>query len=316
MASPGTLARLQQAMVLGLLALAVAWAAWSLHTWPDRPWRAVAAAVLISMLHAGALALEMLLVRTTHVADPTPRASAGTLLRAWWAECRVAVKTFCWQQPFRSQVWPDLLPPEARGRRGVLLVHGYVCNRGFWSDWMARLTADGTPFVAVNLEPVFGSIDSTLPALEAAVQRLEAATGLPPVAVAHSMGGLVLRRWWAGTWADRLHHAITLGTPHQGTWLARWGPSRNARQMRPGSAWLRSLADMEPAGHAARFTCLHSHADNVVFPPRLATLPGADNRHLPGHAHVHLAKAPQAWAALQEWLEPPSAALVALPSPT
>lgn len=299
MHGPGTLARLQQAMVLAMLLAAAAWAAWALHAWPAHPWRALAGLTVLLGLHAGALALEMLLVRLTHRADPTPRASAAKLLRAWWAELHIAVLTFCWRQPFRSQVCPDHLPAGSRGLRGVLLVHGYVCNRGFWNPWMHRLKAQGIPFVAVNLEPVFGSIDSVVEALEEAVRRLEDATGMPPVAVAHSMGGLVLRRWWADAAPGRLHHAITIGTPHQGTWLARWGPSRNARQMRPGSPWLRALAAAEPAARAASFTCFHSNADNVVFPPRLATLPGADNRLLPGYAHVHLATAPEPWLALQ-----------------
>lgn len=304
MAHPGSLARLQQAMVLGLLLLALGWAVWAFQTWPESPWLALAGIALVAGLHMGALALEMLLVRLTHHDDPTPRATASSLLRAWKAEAGLAVLTFCWRQPFRSRVWPDHLPADAAGRRGVLLVHGYVCNRGFWNPWLARLSAAGTPFIAVNLEPVFGSIDSTTGILEDAVRRLEAATGLPPVAVAHSMGGLVLRRWWAATTPQRLHHAISIGTPHQGTWLARWGPSRNARQMRPGSSWLHALAAAEPAGRAVQFTCFHSHSDNVVFPPRLATLPGAENRHLPGYAHVHLASAPEPWLALQQCLGP------------
>ena len=33
-------------------------------------------------------------------------------------------QVFCWRQPFFSQRWPDHLPADAQGRRGVLLVHG------------------------------------------------------------------------------------------------------------------------------------------------------------------------------------------------
>jgi triacylglycerol esterase/lipase EstA (alpha/beta hydrolase family) len=294
-------------MVLGLLVLAAAWAAWA---WPLGWLPALAGVLGVLGLHALALALEMVLVRCTHADDPTPRASAAVLAQAWWAELRTALQVFGWRQPFRSQCWPDHLPATSRGQRGVLLVHGYVCNRGFWNPWMQRLAAQGTPFVAVNLEPVFASIDDVVSGLEAGVQQLEAATGLPPVVVAHSMGGLVLRRWYAEAAArGRLHRAITLGTPHQGTWLARWGPSRNARQMRPDSAWLRNLAAREATVNpppAQRFTCFHSHADNVVFPPRRATWTGADNRHLPGYAHVHLATAPEPWAELQHWLQAPA----------
>ena len=34
-----------------------------------------------------------------------------------------------------------------------------------------------------------------------------------------------------------------------------------------------------------------SDGDNIVFPASTATLPGADNRHLPAVAHVHMADA-------------------------
>ena len=117
------------------------------------------------------------------------------------------------------------------------------------------------------------------------------------------MGGLVLRCWWAAHGDDRrVHHALTIGTPHHGTWLARFAMSRNARQMQQHARWLQALAQREPATRAARYTCFYGHCDNIVFPPSTATLAGADNRHLPGVAHVHMADHPAPWAALQRLL--------------
>ena len=78
-----------------------------------------------------------------------------------------------------------------------MLIHGFFCNRGIWKPWLARLHAAGVPCVAVNLEPIFDSIDHYADIVEDAVQRIEHATGLAPVLVGHSMGGLALRRWWA-----------------------------------------------------------------------------------------------------------------------
>ncbi len=156
-----------------------------------------------------------------------------------------------------------------------------------------------------DLEPLFGSIDDYAATIEQAVQQLERCTGTPPVIVAHSMGGLALRLWWAGHGGDaRVRHAMTLGTPHHGTWLARFAMSPNARQMRQQSPWLRALQAREPAGRAQRFTCFYSHCDNIVFPPSTATLAGADNRHIPGVAHVHMADRPEPWAELQRLLAP------------
>jgi hypothetical protein len=159
-AGPGRLAHLQQVITLGAIVLAAAWAGWNLHA--GRPWVAVAGVALVGFGHALVLAFEVVLLRATLGGDPTPRASAGALLRAWWGEVLAAPAVFCWRQPFRSQRWPDQLPAHVQGIRGVVLVHGFVCNRGLWNPWLQRLTAQGTPFIAVNLEPVFGSIDDTI----------------------------------------------------------------------------------------------------------------------------------------------------------
>lgn len=295
------IARLQQLLTLSALALALGWAtlAWQ----RGHPGWAVAGAVLLLGGYALVLALEFALLRLAHRDDPTPRARAAQLLRAWWGEVLAAPRVFCWRQPFRSQRWPDHLPAGATGRSGVLLVHGFVCNRGLWNAWLQRLTAQDTPFVAVNLEPVFGGIDDTLQQVDAAMQRLEQATGRPPLVVAHSMGGLVMRRWLAEHGGSaRVRHLITLGTPHHGTWLARFATTRNARQMQQHSSWLQALAQREAASGGGRFShvsCYYSHGDNIVFPPATATLPGAYNQHLPAVAHVHMVDRPEPWAELQ-----------------
>ena len=299
-----TLARLQQFITVGALAIAALWA-WACARAGHPGW-AVGGALLIVGGYALVLGLEFALLRRAHGDDdPTPRATAAQLLRAWWGEVRSAPLVFCWRQPFFSRAHPDLLPADAAGRRGVLLVHGFVCNRGLWNPWLQRLRQAGVPVVAVNLEPVFGSIDDYVACVEAGVQRLQQATGLAPVVVAHSMGGLALRRWWAEQGADdqRVHHAITIGTPHRGTWLARFAMTPNGRQMQQASRWLQALAAREPATRAARFTCFYSHCDNIVFPPATGTLPGADNRHVVGAAHVHMADRPEPWEELLRRLD-------------
>ena len=172
------LARLQQVTTLGLLALACAWFGW-FATRGRWGW-AVLGALLIVVGYAIFLAVELLLLAWQHGDDPTPRAGAAQLWRAWWGEVRTAPRVFCWRQPFRSLAEPDSLPAGCTGATGVLLVHGFVCNRGLWTPWMARWRAEGVPFVAVNLEPVFGSIDDYPPIIEAAMRRLEAATGEKP----------------------------------------------------------------------------------------------------------------------------------------
>ena len=267
------------ALLAGLLSGAAAWLALG--------------ALLLALLHMPLMALEFVLLRWANRDEPAPRPTLRELLRAWIAEAVGALWVFGWLLPWRWRRFDDQLPADATGRRGLVLVHGFVCNRGIWNPWWPHLSARGVPCIALNLEPVFGPIDAYVPLIEAAVQRLRAATGQPPLIVAHSMGGLAVRAWLRDRGGDaRVHGVITIGTPHHGTWLGRLARFGNTQQMRRHSPWLEQLAASEPPLRYRRFTCFYGHCDNVVFPCSTATLPGADNRHLRGHAHVHMLRHP------------------------
>lgn len=304
------LARLQR-WVLAAAALAAAlWLAVCVSL--DRPlWAAIGVLAVVAG-HAVVLGIEFLIAAVVHGADPAPRAGPVALLRAWLQESWLFWRVFCWQQPFRSQRWADL--PGRPGVRGVVFVHGYVCNRGFWNPWLARCHEQGRPCAAVNLEPVFGSLDAYVSAVEQAVARLLHETGLPPVVVAHSMGGLVARAWLSSApgQTGRVHRIVTIGTPHHGTWLARLSSTENSRLMRRGSAWLTALAARERSlgaeAIARCFTCFYSHADNIVMPPSTAALDGADNRHLRAMAHVAMADHAEVISEVERWLVMPAAA--------
>ena len=295
------LARLFQVITLILLLVVVG--ALGLCLWAGASWLWVGLALGLAMLHVPLMAVEFGLLRWINRADTAPAATPAETLRAWAGEAIGAFRVFGWQQPWRWRRFDDHLPADAMGRRGLILVHGFVCNRGLWNPWWPRLIEAGVPCIAVNLEPVFGSIDRYPPLIEATVQRMTQATGRPPLLVAHSMGGIALRAWLRDFDADdRVHGVITVGSPHHGTWLGRFGYAPNAQQMRWHSRWLLALAATEPASRYRRFTCFWGHCDNIVFPASTATLPGADNRHLRGHAHVHLLKHPQVLATVLQRL--------------
>lgn len=279
---------------MALSSLMGAWLWWR-WWWPDAPWLAWSGAVTIVLGYALVLALQFVLMAQVNRNVPAPALRVGALVHAWWAEVLVAPQVFSWRQPFRWHVLPDADVPTASGRTAAVLVHGFVCNRGLWLPWMRELRQRGLPYASVNMEPVFGSIDDYVPLIDDAVQRAQALTGRPPLLVCHSMGGLAARAWLAASAgaAARVCGVVTIGTPHHGTWLARFSHVTNGRQMRIGGEWLRALEAREAGQARPPFLCWYSNADNIVFPASTATLDGADNRHLDGVPHVAMAFHPR-----------------------
>lgn len=298
-------ARLQRALVALLVTVAAVWVASALAH--GRPGLALLGVLVPMFGHGAVLGVEFVLLALLHGEDPTPRATPAELLRAWSRETWTALVVFGWRQPFRRHAVPDHLPPDALGRRGVVLVHGFLCNRGLWNPWLERLRAADVPCVAVTLDPVFGPIEAYAPTVDTGVQRLLDATGVPPLVVAHSMGGLAVREWLAQTRRVRdVHAVVTVGTPHHGTWLARFAFSANARQMRWHGQWLAGLAQREPpVAERPPFVCFYGHCDNIVFPPSTAVLPGAVAHHVRATGHVDMVFDDAVFAEVQRQLALP-----------
>jgi predicted alpha/beta hydrolase family esterase len=294
-------ARAQASLVL-LLAAGTILGAAAAHALGGLGW-AVAVIAVVPALHATVMAVEFCWARRSNQRDPAGAPAPGRTVMAWWRELAHAVRVFGLWQPFLSRAPADQLPPDAWGRSGVLLVHGFVCNRGLWRRWLHRLARRGTPFVAVDLEPVFGRIEDYAARIGEGVRELEVATGRPPIVVAHSMGGLATRHWWASHSTTRIRHLITIGSPHRGTRLARLAYAPNARQMREGADWTAELLARQPEAQHARTTCFYAHADNIVFPASSATLPGADNRHLGAVGHICMVERPEPYDALLALLD-------------
>jgi len=277
-----------QRLHLGLrLLLAAVALAWALPRWGV--WQGLGLALATLMLQQIALLPVFFWLRGLPLAAGVPRLGCRQAIAAWWRECGALERVFSWQQPFADRAEPDHLPTHS-AQRGVLLLHGFTCNRGLWNPWMRQLRERGQPFMALTLEPAFGSIDAYVPAIDAALRRLEACSGRAPIIVAHSMGGLAARAWWrhAGHDGSRVHRIVTLGSPHAGTLMARFSSAANARQMRRDSPWLATLAQLEQAQHYQRFDCFFSHADQIVCPAGTAALPGARNHHVQACGHLDL----------------------------
>ena len=284
----------------------IAWVAWA---WPRSAWLAVAGVVLFMLAGRLWLGLQFWVMQIFKRRLGLPVASRDAVLRAWNAETQESMHQFAWQIPWREWEMGDHLPPDAQGRCGVVLVHGWMCNRAVWTQTMRQLRAQNIPYVAVSLPMLLHGIATARPTVEAAVRRLHAATGVAPLLVGHSMGGLVLRDWLRSLPAGSglvPHAAITIGTPHHGSPLAMCVLGANVKEMRPGSAWLAQLrSDEAETGSAfsrVRWHCVFSDCDNVVFPESTSQLANGEPHLLAGYAHVQMLGAPRLWALIESQL--------------
>ncbi len=291
--------------------------AWCVWSWPRSPWLMLVGVVLGVLAGRIWLGLQFLVMlaaqRRSGLMVPAP----AQVLRAWSAESSESGRLFGWLMPWCEHAIPDAIDEKATGQQGVVLVHGWLCNRAVWTAAIQQLRADGIPYVAVSLPLLLHRIEAARPAVDSAVRRMQAATGQAPVIAAHSMGGLVVRDWLRSLDANDeqarvARDVVTIGTPHRGTLLANcvWGA--NVEQMRPANAWLAALERDEARENSAfsfaRWHCFYSDVDNVVFPSTTAVLPGARSSALTGDAHVQMLRSPMLWTYVRQLL-------VSAPSP-
>jgi pimeloyl-ACP methyl ester carboxylesterase len=286
-----TLARRLRLVLASELAVYVALGLW---LWAGRGWTppgAVAAGVLIALGWRAACIFVVYALAWRHHSE-VPRelrlsvvALMPHVLRelGWW------IGIYAGPQAFVRWFAGDEDPPRGGGRLPVLLVHGYVCNRGAWW-WLGRkLAARGETVWAVTLEPVYTSIDNLARVLADRIDELRAATGAPQVVlVTHSMGGLIARAYLRDHSAAKVARLVTIGAPHHGSVHAYLGAGENARQMEPGSAWLGALARSEEGRLSVPFASIYGVHDNFVAPQASSVHPAARNVPVAGIGHVSL----------------------------
>ena len=111
---------------------------------------------------AGIVGVTYLAAQAEH--SPAPRLTVMQCLRMAGASTSPSLRLFLVIQPFeRWWMGEDRLPP---GRRVLLLVHGYGCNRGAWWWLRARLERAGYVVATLNLEPPNVAIDHYAEAID------------------------------------------------------------------------------------------------------------------------------------------------------
>ena len=206
-------------------------------------------------------------------------------------------------------IWAPAAPAVLlHGRRPapVMLVHGLGADSSCFAPMAAALHRGGHTVYLVNYSCLGVDIASCGRQLAMEAARLRERTGARQLhVVAHSLGGVVLRWAVANTrMGDWVGTAVTLGSPHNGSPLARLAPSGlpgfgpMIRQLRPvGSQRTSEHTGRRVADDGAacvptqvRWVAVAAQLDWIV-PPRFALLPESPNVRnvvLPGGGHLSL----------------------------
>lgn len=168
-------------------------------------------------------------------------------------------------------------PGESDGHPPLIFVHGLGGNRGNFLLMAWWLRAHGRKrSYKIAFEPG-QSIDEMAAALAQFVEEVRTATGEERVEiVAHSLGGIVARLALnEHGLQDRIRTLVTLGTPHHGTYPARYANTETTRDLRPDSELIRRL-NAKPWPASVRGVTFWSRNDLFVLPAESAALQGTE----------------------------------------
>lgn len=186
----------------------------------------------------------------------------------------------------------------------ILLVHGIADNHTIFASLERALRRRGfTDLSSFDYGVLSSDVRSTARELAVAIEKLVAESGYEKVhVIGHSLGGLITRYYVQRMGGhERVHTLVTLGTPHQGTVLARAGSMlRLVRQLRPDSELIAELNEPAPDCDT-RFIAFHSDLDQLIVPGRNARIehPDLRVRNVPVHGVGHMSLTNDAGIAFQ-----------------
>ncbi|MEX1908162.1 alpha/beta fold hydrolase [Janibacter sp. Y6] len=217
----------------------------------------------------------------------SPHAVLGSMVEAMWGLSHLAVYPLGALAPRRGgaghRYRMEHLTPLQRGMvvsgvaesgTPILLIHGMVDNHSIFALLRRGLQRRGFSRVySMNYSVRTSDVRTAAAQLAAEIEQICEETGYERIhVVAHSLGGLIARYYVTRLGGDdRVHTVVTLGSPHQGTHMARLLPLRIARQLRPGSPLFEEL-DRPAPGCTTRFVCFWSDTDEAVLPAHHAQL--------------------------------------------
>ena len=162
------------------------------------------------------------------------------------------------------------------GRPVVILTHGLYHNASAWLLLRTRLRKAGFQNIfLMNYGSFFTSFEQTLIKFEEFIADVRRAVPDQPIyLIGHSLGGLLSRAY-----AERSHGGaipaavITLGTPHQGSKVAAFGPGKLASSLLYRGPLFTELESLGPARLPCTGVALFSPVDNMVLPSEALKAP-------------------------------------------
>jgi triacylglycerol lipase len=168
----------------------------------------------------------------------------------------------------------------------VVLVAGYKDNASVCLRLINYLREEGFPLFPLTLSPSDGWVGLDLLSAQVAegVEQIAQGYGSRELQfdfVGFSMGGLVLRHYLQRRdGLARANRLVTIGSPHQGTFMAYYRDRPALRQMRPGSPFLLDLNQDSQRLAQLAFTSIWTPLDLTIVPPISSVMETAQNHRV------------------------------------
>lgn len=266
-------------------------------------WVGVVGATLAVAVVVGTVLFQVLtaLVRTALVGG-APGLWRATLLEAP-AFAEIISWNFRRRAALRGDLDVDAVPEDADVV--VVGVHGAAADGTSLRAWAQALRAQpalaGVPVVAPDHGNIVDALDVHAGRVGVVVDRVLArAPRARLVFVAHSMGGVVVRRLLGEQGAARAATAgiVTVASPHQGTAAVRAVPLPSLLHLGPSSPALLGLPALP--GLAPQTFVAGSTVDNIVYPLPTSLPAGSAPQVFEGIGHASLLTHPRVGAYVAE----------------
>ncbi|RMF95578.1 MAG: alpha/beta hydrolase [Candidatus Schekmanbacteria bacterium] len=186
---------------------------------------------------------------------------------------------------FRIKAKKDVAYPSQRS--AVLLIHGYLHNRGMLLPLKFLLRKYGIKDVYdLNLSPPFSSIIDFSQKLSEKIKKLKKEGYNSFILIGHSMGGLVALYYALSRKDLDIKKVITIGTPHKGTLFAKIALGKCGREMVPESGFLKELDSLRKEMPDLKIICFWSKLDNMIIPSGNAVAENSESYSLNYSGHI------------------------------